>query len=173
MRYLVVAPAATALILALGGPSVAEPVKVAAFDFEFYNTSAEGEINGVRSDETERTVKITEQVRAFVKDKGVELVDTAPAKKDVDAQSLRTCGACSARIAKSLGADYSLMGYVQKVSNLILNINVEIRDAKTDEVVRKGSADIRGNTEESWSHGAKYLMRYTILKDPLPAPKAP
>lgn len=173
MRLFAIVGVASGVLIGAAGASVAAPVKVAAFDFEFYNTSAEGEINGVRTDETERTTDITAQVRAFVKDKGIDLVDTAPAAKDVEAQSLRTCGECSARIAKSLGADYSLMGYVQKVSNLILNINVEIRNAQTGEVVRKGSADIRGNTSESWSHGAKYLMRYTILKDPLPETKAP
>lgn len=158
-----------ATVLAMAAPAQAAPVTMAAFDFEFYDTSAEGEINGARPDEARRTVELADQVRAFVKDRGVALVDIAPAKTDVDAQVLRTCGACVATFAKALGAQYSLMGYVQKVSNLILNINVEIRDAATGEVVRKGSTDIRGNTRETWSHGARSLMRYTILKEPLPA----
>lgn len=173
MRLALPTMLALTVAFAAAAPATAAPLKVASFEFELYDTSTEGEINGARTDEAQRIAQISEQVRAFVKDKGIELVDTAPAKKDIDAQSLRTCGACSSKIASGLGADYSLMGYVQKVSNLILNINVEIRDVKTGQVVRKGSADIRGNTEESWRHGTRYLMRHTILKEPLPEVKAP
>ncbi|GLK68579.1 DUF3280 domain-containing protein [Hansschlegelia plantiphila] len=163
--------AAAAALLTAQGAALAAPIKVAVFPFELYDTSAEGEMNGARPDEAKRTVEITDQVREFLKAKDIELVDVTPAQKDIDAQTLRTCGDCPARMAKSLGADYSLMGYVQKVSNLILNINGEIRNAKTGELVRKGSADIRGNTTESWAHGTSYLMRHDLYQAPLPEPK--
>lgn len=171
MRIRTTMATAAAAFLALQGAAFAAPIKVAVFPFELYDTSAEGDINGARPDEAKRTAETTEQVRAFLKTKDIELVDVTAAQKDIDAQTLRTCGDCPAKIAKSLGADYSLMGYVQKVSNLILNINGEIRDASTGKLVRKGSADIRGNTEESWSHGTSYLMRHDLYQAPLPAPK--
>jgi hypothetical protein len=40
---------------------------------------------------------------------------------------------------------------VQKVSNVILNMNVYIRDAHTGKLVISMSADFRGNTDESSS----------------------
>ena len=42
---------------------------------------------------------------------------------------------------------------MQKVSNLILNINIYVRDAETGDLVAAASADIRGNTDKSWSRG--------------------
>ncbi|WP_020179843.1 DUF3280 domain-containing protein [Methylopila sp. M107] len=167
MRVLALIPAAVAGAFVFNGAAHAAPVKVAAFDFELYDTSLEGDMQGKRQDQTDKIDHLSTQIRDFLKSKDIEVVDVAPAKADIGAQVLRTCGRCPADIAAKLGADYSLMGYVQKVSNLILNINVEIRNTKTGEVVRKGSTDIRGNTDESWKHGAGYLMRNQILEQPL------
>lgn len=159
---------ATLAALAFAGQAQGAAPKVALFDFELYDTSQEGEAGGVRQDQTGRLADITRQARDLLGKQNVAFVDVAPAKKELDGySSLRTCGACVATAAAGLGADYSVMGYVQKVSNLILNINVEIRDARTGEVVRKGSTDIRGNTDESWSRGISYLMRNQIMKHPL------
>ena len=57
-------------------------------------------------------------------------------------------------IARRLDADLALVGWVQKVSNLILNVNVVIRDVSTREQVFASSVDIRGNTDESWLHAS-------------------
>ena len=48
--------------------------------------------------------------------------------------------------------------WVQKVSNLILNLNIEVRDAATDRAVYTTSVDIRGNTDESWLRGVRRLV---------------
>lgn len=48
--------------------------------------------------------------------------------------------------------------WVQKVSNLILNLNIAVRDAATDELLYQTSVDIRGNTDESWRRGVRRLV---------------
>ena len=68
-------------------------------------------------------------------------------------------------LAKSLGAEQAITGLVQKVSNLILNINIYVRDARTGDMVAAASADIRGNTDQSWSRGVGWLVRNRLLKD--------
>ncbi|MCP4410012.1 MAG: DUF2380 domain-containing protein [Gammaproteobacteria bacterium] len=55
-------------------------------------------------------------------------------------------------------------GTVQKVSNLILNINVYIADVETNQFIFIKSVDIRGNTDKSWTRGLNWLLRY-YLKD--------
>ena len=50
-----------------------------------------------------------------------------------------------------------MTGTVQKVSNLILNINLYVMDADGEE--RAHSADIRGNTDEAWRRGLDWLIR--------------
>ena len=53
---------------------------------------------------------------------------------------------------------------MQKVSNLILNINLQVRDVGTGRLVAAGSVDIRGNTDESWRRGVAYLLEHRILR---------
>jgi hypothetical protein len=52
---------------------------------------------------------------------------------------------------------------VQKVSNLILNMTVSIRDASSGRIVAAMSADMRGNTDESWSRTLDWLVRNRLL----------
>jgi len=95
-----------------------------------------------------------------------ELVDVAPAADQVDAAGwLWSCNGCETAIARRLDADLALIGWVQKVSNLILNVNVVIRDTATRERVFATSVDIRGNTDESWAHGIRYLLKNRLLKE--------
>ena len=50
-----------------------------------------------------------------------DVVDIARVADRTYARDLRTCGGCDAEFASELGARYSMTGWVQKVSNLILN----------------------------------------------------
>jgi hypothetical protein len=50
------------------------------------------------------------------------------------------------------------------VSNLILNINVYIEDARQKKMEFVKSVDIRGNTDESWQRGLDYMLRHYLLR---------
>ncbi len=65
-----------------------------------------------------------------------------------------------------MGADLAAYGWVQNVSNLILNINLVIEDAATGKRLNAASVDIRGNTDESWDRGLRYLVRERVLAPP-------
>jgi hypothetical protein len=62
---------------------------------------------------------------------------------------------------------------VQKVSNLILNVNIYLRSAHTGHLVTSASADMRGNTDESWSRTVSYLVRNRLLAPNYGAPQPP
>ena len=164
-----VALAAVALLAALpavpspSAPAAAaegEPRTVAVFDFELVDTSLQGELQGASPDELARLGMVADLVRERLAASGAyRIVDTGPAADAVArAGRLRTCGGCELRIAADLGAELALIGWVQKVSNLILNLNLTIRDVATRELVFAGGVDIRGNTDESWRHGIRYLL---------------
>ena len=74
------------------------------------------------------------------------------------------CNGCEVAIAHDLGARYALTGEVQKVSNLILNLNLVLRDAQSGTILRAGVVDIRGNTDESWRRGFSYLLRNIMFR---------
>ena len=55
---------------------------------------------------------------------------------------------------------------VQKVSDLILNINVYMADVATGKLAFVHSVDIRGDTDESWTRGLTYLVKNYLLPAP-------
>jgi hypothetical protein len=72
---------------------------------------------------------------------------------------LYRCDDCAAQIGKLLDVDLVMTPWVQKVSELILNLNVQIFDVKADKVVFSKSVDMRGNEDQSWMRAVRYLVR--------------
>jgi hypothetical protein len=144
------------------GPSTAQPVAV--FNFELIDTSLEGAVRGARADEQERLARVSDQLRELVRDScRFSLVDLTPIAGEAQASNLQACGGCDLRLARRIGAELSITGTVQKVSNLILNMNIYVRDASTGATIAAMSADMRGNTDESWSRTLNWLARNRLL----------
>jgi hypothetical protein len=116
-----------------------------------------------------RLALISQQLRdAFNENRLYTVVDNTPAAAliaDLDQRfALHDCNGCDVDIGRALNADRVLTAWVQKVSNLILNINIQIRDVKSGLIVLNKSVDIRGNTDESWSRGIRYMVRSMVEK---------
>jgi hypothetical protein len=142
----------------------AEPPSLAVFDFEMIDTSLDGEMHGKRVDEQGRLMRLGEQVRKELGESGkFRIVDIAPVNVAAHQSNLWACGGCDVKLARELGADLEITGVVQKVSNLILNITMVVRDAHTGSLVAAVNADMRGNTDESWSRATRYLIRERLL----------
>jgi uncharacterized protein DUF2380 len=153
-----------ALIAFWALPAAAEPPKAAVFDFELFDTSLQGELKGPQADEQQRLKNVTEQLRKGLTDAGKFIVmDISPVNAAAHASNLQSCGGCDVQYAKELGADVAITGVVQKVSALILNMNIYVRDAHTGQLITGMSADFRGNTDESWSRTMGYLLRNRLL----------
>ena len=161
-----------ALMLLVSSPVRADPPKVAVFDFELLDTSLQGEVDGPRADEQRRLKEVTEQLRKALAEAGkFVVVDIAPVNAAAHASNLQACGGCDVQYARQLGADLAITGLVQKVSALILNMNIYLRDAHTGQPITSMSADFRGNTDESWSRAASYLLRNRLLAPNYGAPQ--
>ena len=153
-----------ALALVLSGPVHAAPPKVAVFDFELVDTSLQGEVDGPRSDERDRLARAGDQLRRELEASGkFRLVDIAPVNAAAHGSNLQACGGCDVQLAQKIGADIVITGVVQKVSTLILNMNIYLRDVHTGGIVAVMSADLRGNTDESWTRAMSYLLRNRLL----------
>ena len=152
---------AAALALSGAGHGAEPPERIAFFGVTFLNTSPEE----TTAAEERRLAALEARLReAFEQSGRYALVDTGPvADKAARYQSLAQCSGCDARLAAELGADLALTGVVQKTSNLILSISIYMRDAETGALVGGGSADIRGNTDESWARGIDYILRNRLL----------
>ena len=71
---------------------------------------------------------------------------------------LRACGGCADTFGKTLGVDGIFVGEVQKVSNLILNMNVYFKPLKDGVPEKAYSVDLRGDTDESFDRGIRFLV---------------
>ena len=142
----------------------ADPPKLAVFDFEMLDTSLEGQMHGKRADEQARLMRAGDQLRNELAASGkFRMLDISPVNAAAHQSNLQACGGCDVKLARELGADLEITGLVQKVSNLILNINLFLRDVHTGRLVTAASADMRGNTDESWSRTTHYLVQERLL----------
>ncbi len=150
-------------LLLTSSVAFADPPKLAVFDFELIDTSLPGEFYGSKP-ELERLKHIAEQLREELSKSGkFQLLDIAPVRDAAQHSNLQACGGCDVTLAGQLGADLEITGVVQKVSNLILNVNVYLRDVHTGKLVTAASVDMRGNTDESWSRAMSYLIKNRLL----------
>jgi hypothetical protein len=164
--------AATAVTLMISAPVHAEPPKVAVFDFELVDTSLQGEVNGPRTDEQGRLMRVGDQLRRELTESGkFHVLDISPVNDAAHGSNLQACGGCDVQYAQRLGADLVITGVVQKVSNLILNVNIYMRDVHSGGLVTFAGADMRGNTDESWSRAMSYLVRNRLLAPNYGAPQ--
>ncbi|MDR4305383.1 DUF3280 domain-containing protein [Chelatococcus sambhunathii] len=90
-------------------------------------------------------------------------VDPAIQERITKDQKMGECGGCELGYGKEVGVDQVAWIEVQKVSELILNLNVYMADVKTGKQVFVKSVDLRGNNDESWQHSIKFLVRRYML----------
>lgn len=160
------------LALALAAPAAAAParanaggkLKIAFFGFEFINTSLEQTSDA----EKRRLAMVGDVLAKMLADSGrYEIAPLSDALKTRIAQSssISGCNGCQIDWAREAGAELAVWGTVQKVSNLILNENVYMDAVKDGRQFFARSVDIRGNTDQSWEHGVRYLVRHNILEE--------
>jgi len=160
------------LALTMATPAYADPPKVVVFDFELIDTSLQGEAGGSPTGEPDRLMRAGQQLRRELAESGkFQLLDIARVSAAAQGSNLQACGGCDVQLAQQLGADLAITGLVQKVSALILNINVFVRDTHSGRLIASMSVDLRGNTDESWSRAMNYLLRNRLLAPNFGAPQ--
>ena len=134
---------------------------IAAFDFELIDLSLEGEVNGVNSAEQKRLALISEKLRNWLAANGHQICDLGLIAADTRAANLYGCG-CVQKLASRVDAGLAVTGVVQKVSNLILNVEIEVRDVGMNKPLVRANAQFRSNTDESWMLGLDWLIKHRL-----------
>ncbi len=165
------APVFIALFVALSLCAAAPPPTIAVLDFEIEDdTVAQGGVSDTAAQKRrlEMVAAVTRQ--GLAEGGALDVVDNGPAEALIARtralQALHTCNGCELDIGLALGADLVLVGWAQKVSNLILNLNAGIKDVGTGRILMVRSVDMRGNTDASWARAARRLVqeiRETLL----------
>jgi hypothetical protein len=150
----------------------AQERSAAVFDFELVDTSGGDPLKAQDAEHQSRVAQASERLRARLAESGrFKVVDIAPVAKEAHASNLQACGGCDVTLAERIGADLSVTGTVYKVSNLILNMMIFVRDAKTGGNVAVMQAEMRGDTDDSWLRAVDWLVRNRLLAAETGAPR--
>jgi hypothetical protein len=144
-------------------PAHAEPVSIAMMnctlidDNAAYNDADTNRIQQARiemiSDVLRAQLDASQRYRVADNGRAADLIARLGA-----AQDLSTCENCARQVGRALGVDQVGICWVQKVSNLILNLNLRVEEVASGKAVFQRSVDIRGNTDLSWRRGATALV---------------
>jgi uncharacterized protein DUF2380 len=163
--FLVLTSVAIAGCSAAAAPPLSEPVKtVALLSVQFLNDHEDLEPTTV--EERARLASIEELFKSELEASGRYRFVTIPADaaaKIAAGPEIGNCGGCEFDYGRRLGGDFAAWIVVQKVSDLILNINVYMADVAAKELKFVRSVDIRGNSDESWTRGITYLVKNYLL----------
>jgi hypothetical protein len=167
------APLAAFLLLgfiAVGARSTAaaaanDPVRVVALlNVEFLNDHED--LEPTTNAERARLASIGSLFKAKLEASGRYQFVSIPADaaaKMASGPEIGACGGCEFEYGKQIGVDYAAWIVVQKVSDLILNINIYMADVAARKLAFVHSVDIRGDTDESWTRGITYLVKNYVL----------
>ncbi|MDE1179184.1 DUF3280 domain-containing protein [Paraburkholderia sp.] len=145
--------------VAPGGPlhSIAIPDCTLIDDNAAYNDADTTRTQAVRIG------MISGELRAQLASRGLyRVADNTPAAPLIarlqSSQDLNACNGCEREIGRALGVERVGLCWVQKISNLILNINLRVEDVASGKTLFQRSVDMRGNTDQSWRRASKSLL---------------
>ena len=114
--------------------------------------------------ERRRLAILENELREAFEAAGYRVLDPQPLLGEVDiADFSRDCLDCEIELARKLDAEYATIGWVEKRNNLQLAITLLLAEVASGRTVREGSAIIRGNMDETWKRGLRFILKYQIL----------
>lgn len=158
----------SALLPSLWGVAEAAPArKAAVFPFEVPDVIEQGEFLPKPSKEGPKIALATDELRKLLAASGrYEVIDLAALATEIKAaQPLHKCNGCEADLAKNAGADVLVVGLVEKASDVLLNMTIEIRDVASGKAERVGSIVVQGNTDDMWLRSVRWLCKNWLLSE--------
>ena len=134
--------------------------RAAVFDIELQDTSGEPNTPA----QAERIRATTEALRNELAETGkYETVDLrADADRIAKLGYQRSCVTCFMDVARERGAEVAVFGTVNKISTLILSMDIKVLSVETGKEVARGIADIRGDNDRAWLRGMQWLVQHRI-----------
>jgi hypothetical protein len=167
MRHsLLAAAAGFACALSLGAGAASAEQTAATESAVVIDAVAEGDLgDAARAAELARRSEVlTHTLKTQLEAQGLyRVVASDPAKAPLARFSgrneLHACGPCLQEVAQTLGASRVFSSWVFRMSNLVLTLHTQVRDAKTSGVVWQRTLSFRGDNDQAWERATNYLLR--------------
>lgn len=167
VRLLSLAIVSIAISSGLVSAALAAP-KVAILPFDIRDAEIDGDPFAQPKDtDIARMRMVADELKnLMVTTKTYDVVDLTPYAADIEkASPFNKCDGCEVDIAKKAGAELALTGFVDKLSDALISLQIFVRDVATGEMKKTMSAEIRGNTDELWLHGVRYLWKNRFMAE--------
>jgi hypothetical protein len=108
--------------------------------------------------------KITRFIAQRIEQEGLfEVIPQNQVNEAVSAAQLgtyiHTCNRCEYDLAKQVGGDKVMIGWIYKMSMLILTMHIEIKTVASEKTLISKAYDFRGDNEKAWRRAAQYMVR--------------
>ena len=157
-----------AIALPSHAPAQDLPKRVVVLDIELLKADYLPDSDIITPAERQRLDLVAQLLRERLQAEGYDVVPEAQTQAAIETfgarQYLHACNGCERDIGRHVGADWVIVGWVQFVSNLILNLNVVATDVATGGPVAHAFVDLRGNTERSWRRATTYLLDHILVE---------
>lgn len=151
-------------LLPLVGRAVADPASLVVLPPDFLDDHLNPDPEVVAA-QRRRLTALHAQLQDELGRAGLyRIVDPALAQAAIDEAlsrqaNLYRCPDCIVAAGRAAHADLAMSCWVQKVSELILNVNVEVFRVASERSLLAKSVDMRGNQDASWTHAVHHLVR--------------
>ena len=159
---------AMALVAAACGPAWASQ-KLAIFPIDMSMPKSEedffkGVAGPTEAEQARLAMAEAELKKRFGDDARYELIDMTALKDDISAvRPIYECNGCEIDIAAKAKADLAMTSVIEKISETHLSLTVAIVDVAQSKLVSNASVLIQGNTDESWLHGVRWLVKNRLM----------
>lgn len=139
--------------------------KLAIFPFDMSMPRTEEDffrgVSGPNPDEQKRLEMAREELTKRLAATGrYEIVDLTPISEEIKAaQPIFECNGCEVDLAVKAKAELVMTSLIDKISETHLSLTVGIVDVAQGKMIDRASVLIQGNTDESWLHGVRWLVR--------------
>jgi hypothetical protein len=159
-RSFIRSSALVATVIATAVPALAAS-PAAVFPFEIVDTSGEAPTPG-RDDRLRMASEVLAE--SLAKSGLYTPVDLNSLTAKVAATSPRyACDRCFLPVAREAGAKVAVVSIAHKVSTLVSSMDIWIFDVDSGAPITHASGQIRGDTDEAYAHGVRFLVRNRIV----------
>ncbi len=108
--------------------------------------------------------KLTNFIAETIDNEGIfKVVSQSQVNQAVDDAQLgtyiHTCNQCEYDLAKKVQGDKVMIGWIYKMSILVLTMHIEIKDVENERTLISKAYDFRGDNEKAWLRAARYMVR--------------
>ncbi|MCH9807887.1 MAG: DUF3280 domain-containing protein [Alphaproteobacteria bacterium] len=95
-----------------------------------------------------------------------EVVDLSKYKSEMKrAAPFEYCDGCEVEFGKKAGADVTILGVVQKASEMMINVAVFVRDTNSGKLTKSMAVSVLQNDDAGWSRAVRHLVNNRLAPE--------